>query len=453
MTPAARLQAAIEILEAFEASNQPLDRQLKASFAQRRYAGSKDRAAIAERVFGIMRQRAEFAWRMQGDTPRALVIASVLGDGGDPAALFTGEGYAPALLSDAERAAIAHAPSGELPLHVRGEFPAFLEAELRRAFANDAHLLSEMRALQHRAPIDLRVNTLKATRDDVLAALHAEGFDAQPTRYAPHGLRIPSGEGLAKLSRSTLFERGAFEFQDEASQIAAMLVSPKSGERILDLAAGAGGKSLALAALSHNRAEIAATDVRATALDQLRLRAKRAGAKMSIFSLSPASAGERVGVRGRRRESGIGDPGSERDGAHPIPDPRYPTSGFDAVLLDAPCSGSGTWRRQPELRWRLTPELLQERIATQDALLDEAVALVKPGGRLIYATCSILPCENEDRIAAFRVRHPDFTPLSAADIWREATHVAPPPGLAETFRATPHTTGTDGFFCAILQRA
>jgi len=178
------------------------------------------------------------------------------------------------------------------------------------------------------------------------------------------------------------------------------------------MAAGAGGKSLALAALSNNAAQILASDIRAAALEQLRLRAARAGAKIDIQA--------------------------------------EPKGRFDAVLLDAPCTGTGTWRRQPELRGRLTPSLLAKRIAAQDELLDRAAALVKPGGRLIYATCSILPSENQDRIAAFRTRHPDFVPLSAAEIWRRETQSPPPPGLADDFRATPFATGTDGFFVAVL---
>lgn len=415
MTPAARLQAAIDILEALERSDQPLDRLVRDWFRARRFAGAKDRAAIAERVFGVQRHRASLAWRMRSETPRALVIASLLNDGNAPETFFNGEGYGPAPLNDGERASIAEPPAGESPLHVRGEFPAFLEAELTRAFGAD--LLAETLALQARAPIDLRVNTLRRERSEVLAALKSRDFLAEPTPYSPLGIRIPSSAGASELGRGAMFESGAFEFQDEAAQIASLLCTAKPGERILDLAAGAGGKSLALAAQMKNQGEIVACDIRQTALQNLAARAARAG------------------VTNIRTRLIAGEP---------------PEGPFDAVLLDAPCSGSGTWRRQPELRWRLTLDVLNARMKLQDTLLDQAAACVPPGGRLIYATCSILPCENEDRIEAFLKRHPEFAIRPCADVWRESMQTTLPAG--SFFRASPLRTNTDGFFVAILLR-
>jgi 16S rRNA (cytosine967-C5)-methyltransferase len=409
MTPAARLQAAIDILDGLERSPHPADRFIRDFFRARRYAGSKDRAAVAERVFQVLRHRFSLAWAMQDESPRALVLAAVARDGGDPDTLFTGQPYAPAALTDAERKQLRSQPA-EAPLHVEGEFPAFIEPELTRAFGDN--VLREMTAFLDRAPTDLRVNTLKASRTDVLRVLTELGYDAAPTPYAPSGVRIASGG--AGLDRTREFQDGLFEFQDEAAQIASVLVAPRPGERILDMAAGAGGKSLALAALSNNEAASVASDIRASALDQLRIRATRAGAQITVQA-----------------------------------DPEGP---FDAVLLDAPCTGTGTWRRQPELRGRLTPALLAKRIATQDELLDRAARLVKHGGRLIYATCSTLPSENQDRIAAFRARHPEFVRESAAHIWTIETGTAPPPGMAEDFRATPRTTQTDGFYTATLIR-
>lgn len=418
MTPAARLQMAIDILEAMEKTEQPLDRLLKDWFRTRRFAGSKDRAAIAERVFTVQRHRMSLAWRMGAATPRALVLASVLAAGEDPAANFVGGGYGPAELSDAERTAIAGPPLGEAPAHVRGEYPEFLDAELRRVFGDT--LLDEMIALQARAPIDLRVNTLRRERGEVLAALIAQGFAAAPTPFAPQGIRIASGEGSAALGRSAMFESGAFEFQDEAAQIAALLCRARPDVRILDLAAGAGGKSLALAADMRGQSEIVACDIRQPALQELAVRAKRAGAANIKTHLL---------------------------------DPRRPlTETFDIVLLDTPCSGSGTWRRQPELRWRTTPERLAELVPLQDRLLAQAATHVKPGGRLVYATCSILARENEARVATFLGRNPGFKVLRADAVWRESAAGAPPPGMAEFFRASPFTTGTDGFFAAILRR-
>ena len=339
---------------------------------------------------------------MQGASPRALAIASVLDDG-EVEALFSGTGYGPAALSDAERAAVASPPLGEAPAHVKGEYPAFLEEELKRAFGD--RLPDEMLALQQRAPVDLRVNTLKTQRDAVMEALIAEGYAAQPTARSPLGIRLPAG--VTGLECTALFEAGAFEFQDEAAQVASLMCGAAPGMRVLDLAAGAGGKSLALAAQMKNEGEIVACDVRADALAELERRAVRAGAVI-------IKAKQNLPLPREGGEEGL--------------------SYFDIVLVDAPCSGTGTWRRQPELRWRLTPERLAELQAIQDALLARAAAYVKPGGRLVYATCSILPCENEDRIAAFLGEHP---------------------GLAvegEVFRASPLSTGTDGFFAAALRR-
>jgi 16S rRNA (cytosine967-C5)-methyltransferase len=410
MTPAARIQAVIDILGELEKTNQPVDRHLRDWGRAHRFAGSKDRAAIGERIYAIQRRRAWLTWRMGTDAPRALVIGSML-DEGDMEHLFSGGSYGPPVLTDAERVVIGAPPPGEPPPHVRGEYPEFLESELRRAFGDK--LPEEMAALQLRAPADLRVNTLKTTRDDVLIALRDEGYDANETPVSPFGIRIASGE--AKLGRSALFESGAFEFQDEAAQIAALLCDAAPEMRVLDLAAGAGGKSLALAAIMRNEGEIVATDIRFDALVELERRAARAGAAI---------------IRTAKELQGA----------------------FDVVLVDAPCSGTGTWRRQPELRWRLTRQRITDVMTTQDMLLTQAAAHVKPGGRLVYATCSILPCENEDRIAAFRKTHADFAVVPVSDVWRATVSPALPPRLEQFFRASPLATRTDGFFAAVLQK-
>lgn len=304
MTPSARLQAVIDILQGLDATAQPADRFLRDWFRARRYAGSKDRAAVSERTYAILRHRSSFAWQMDSKDARALVIASLLADGlpADAIAeLFDGKGYGPPALTDAERIAIPSPPREEAPLHVRGEFPPFLEAELARAFG--PALLDEMLALQSRAPVDLRVNTLKSSRATVLEALHAEGFDAAPIRYSPFAIRLASGEGAGKLSASSLFLDGAFEFQDEAAQIASLLCGAAPGMRVLDFAAGAGGKSLALAAQMKNTGEIVAHDITAARLKALAPRAARAGATIiqTCTDLSaPALAGEVASVASRR---------------------------------------------------------------------------------------------------------------------------------------------------------
>ena len=411
MTPAARLQMAIEILDGLEKTTQPADRFLKSWFRTRRFAGSKDRRAIAETVFGVQRRRASLAHRMGDEAPRALVIASLVEEGADIAALFVGGGYGPAPLSDTEQQAIA-TPVRPAPRWVTGEYPQWLDAELRRAFSD--RLPEEMAAFIGRAPTDIRVNTLKATRDAVIAALTADGLTCAPTAYAPHGIRIAGEAG--NLSQTPLFESGAFEFQDEAAQIAAHLCNAKPQQRILDLAAGAGGKSLAFAAAMNNSGEIVACDMRGEALFELEKRAARAGVTI---------------IKSIVLEDG------------PL-DHHQPSGLFDAVFVDAPCSGTGTWRRQPELRWRMSPARLAVLAQTQDKLLDQAASLVTPGGHLFYATCSILPVENQDRAAAFLARHSGFAPVNLAENWGSN----PPPGLGKDFRASPRRTGTDGFYCA-----
>ena len=419
MTPAARIQAAIDILDGLNESRMPADRFIRDFFRARRYAGSKDRASVTERVYATFRHRASFGWRMGGETPRALVIASLLKEDANVegiSALFSGDGYGPAILTDAERAAIVTPPFGEPAPHIAGEYPEFLESELQRAFGD--HMSDEMQAMLARAPIDMRVNTLRADREDVLAQLRELDFAAEAARYAPFGVRIPSGEGSAALGRSKLFESGAFEFQDEAAQIAVALAAPKPGSRVLDLAAGAGGKTLALAALMQNKGEITAHDIDEGRLRQIVPRAHRAG--VSIV----------------QTHAGAKPPGRP----------------YDLVFLDSPCSGSGTWRRQPENKWRLTQARLDELNALQDKLLDQAASRAAGTARIVYATCSILPCENEDRVAAFLERRPTFSVRPAAEVWRIATGGKPPPGTSEFLKATPRATGTDGFFAAVLSR-
>jgi len=420
MTPAARLQATIEVLESLEQTGQPADRFLRDWFRARRYAGSKDRAAVGERVFAILRRKASLGWRMQSSAPRALVIAALAEDGKTEAeidVLFDAARYAPAALSDAERVALANPPQDSPPLHVQGDFPEFLEPELRRAFGDN--VLAETQALRERAPVDLRVNTLKAARDDVLAVLRADGFAAEATLYSPHGIRIPAGEGLSALSRHAAYESGLFEFQNEAAQIASLLAQAKPGQRVLDLAAGAGGKSLALAAEMRNEGDIIASDIDGKRLSQVEPRAARAG----ITIIHPYLIVDEL-----------------------------PQGLFDLVFVDAPCSGSGTWQRQPELKWRISQRKLEELNAVQDSLLDQAAAKVVHEGHIVYATCSVLPCENEDRITQFLQRHPGFKTINAASIWQGINSTRAIPGVHDLFRVSPYLTGTDGFFASVLMR-
>jgi len=420
MTPAARIQAAIEILESLDKTAMPADRLLRNWFRARHFMGSKDRATVSQRVYDVLRHRASATWRMQRTDARALTIASLLREQQTAdaiAQLFAAGGYGPSPLTDDERNAIATPPTEPPPLHVQGEFPAWLEPELTRAFGED--LLDEMRAMQTRAPVDLRVNTLRASRHDMLVGLRSLNINAEPTRYAPNGIRIASGEGLSALQQTQFFQTGAFEFQDESSQIAAALCDAKPGQRVLDLAAGAGGKSLALAAAMQNKGSILAFDSDSTRLRQLGPRARRAGA--SIITATDKRGG-----------------------------PLWGDGKFDVVLVDAPCSGSGAWRRNPEAKWRLTPERLRELNALQAWLIDDGARHTRTGGRLVYATCSLLPCENTDVTESFLARNPKFRRLPAADIWSAAVPAPKPPETRDNFTATPLKTATDGFFVCIM---
>jgi 16S rRNA (cytosine967-C5)-methyltransferase len=382
--------------------------------------GSKDRAAVSERVYDVLRHRAFASWRMQRDDPRGLVIGSLLREeraSEQIAQLFSVGGYGPSPLTPDEAGVIACAPAESPPLHVQGEYPQWLEPELTRAFGDD--LRDEMCAMQTRAPVDLRVNTLRASRHDMLVGLRSLGLKAEPTAYAPNGIRIPTGEGLSALQQTQFFQTGAFEFQDESSQIAAVLCDAKPGQRVLDLAAGAGGKSLALAAAMQNNGSILAFDSDAVRLKQLGPRARRAGA--TIITATDKRGG-----------------------------PLWDNGKFDVVLVDAPCSGSGAWRRNPENKWRLTPERLKELTALQAWLIDDGARHTRPGGRLVYATCSLLPAENTDVIEGFLTRNPGFRQVSAVQIWSTAVSTAIPPGMRDNFTATPLKTGTDGFFVCIM---
>jgi 16S rRNA (cytosine967-C5)-methyltransferase len=302
---------------------------------------------------------------------------------------------------------------------VRLNYPQWLHAELAAAFG--ARLEAEVSALNLRAPLDLRVNTLKAKVGDVLAELQREGIGARPCRYSPIGLRV-SGGNDAKITKLDVYLSGRVEIQDEASQIAVLLAAAKPGDTVIDLAAGAGGKSLALAAMMQNRGRIYACDVDPARLSTIVPRAARAGAKIIECA---------------------GDPYAS---------PR-PPSGAGVVFIDAPCSGSGTWRRNPEAKWTLTQAKLDGYRAAQATLLDRAAELCANHGRVVFATCSVLPPEGPDQIAAFLARHPGWSVKAATDAWIAATTMAPPAGLKKFGALTPAQDGTDGFFVAVLARS
>ncbi|MCW5772032.1 MAG: RsmB/NOP family class I SAM-dependent RNA methyltransferase [Rhodospirillaceae bacterium] len=436
MTPGARIQAAIDLLDRIEApppgeAALPADAVLNAYFRSRRYIGAKDRRAVGDLVHRVLRERARIDWRLalpgdaaRGNRLRALYAAAEIQPDLSSAALAglcDGAAHRPAPLSAAERAALdaglqAAPPRPPEPWQAYS-FPAWLAPELERGFG--PALAEEMAALLQPAPTDLRVNSLKASRAAVQAALAAAGIAAAPTPFAPLGLRL---EGRANLAGLEAFRQGWFEIQDEASQLVAVLADARPGQRILDLCAGAGGKTLALAAAMQNRGHILAGDTDATRLARLAPRLARSGATIV-----------------ETRVLGGGDDA--------VPGP------FHRVLVDAPCSGSGTWRRHPDAKWRLTADRLDAYRALQAKLLAAGAAATARGGRLVYVTCSILPSEGRTRIEAFLAETGNaFRPLDAAAAWPDLVGGAAPFD-GPFMLLTPRRHGTDGFFAAILERA
>jgi 16S rRNA (cytosine967-C5)-methyltransferase len=430
MTPGARASAAIEILIDIADRKRPAAEALKDWGLAHRFAGSGDRAAIGNIVFDALRRRASSAYAMGEDSPRALVLRTLVASWGMApeavAALADGSRFAPGPLTPEELVGLQRALPAEAPSNVRGDYPEWLDPQFQRAFG--ARAAEEGAALAARAPVDLRVNTLKATWDKVLHALRR--FEAVPTPYSPLGVRIAAGSGPSRsphVEAEPAHGKGWYEVQDEASQIATRLSGAWPREQILDLCAGAGGKTLALAAAMENTGQLYAYDA-----DRMRLR--------PIFERL-----KRAGVRNAQ----VLDPGNTEALADLA-------GKMDRVIVDAPCTGSGVWRRRPDAKWRLSPQMLEARLAEQRAVLDQAAPLAKPGGQVIYITCSVLPPENRDQVDAFLIRHPEFSILPWAPLWEQAAFSAAPPqsadGSTETLLMTPRSFGTDGFFVAMLQR-
>jgi len=424
MRPGARQQAAIEILTSLETQRRPAADAVKDWMLSHRFAGSKDRAEIGDLVFGALRWKQSSAWRMGADTARAWVWGALRWGFGQSAEWIENsladDPHAPAQMTESERAALAADNIADAPAHVRGDFPEWLSESFTRAFGDSA--AEEGAALAGPAPLDLRANTLKTDRDKLIAALADSPKlkqPPQPTPHAPDGVRIPwsLGRTFAWASEQS-FVKGWFEVQDEGSQIAARVSGAEPGMQVADVCAGGGGKTLALAALMQNTGQIFAHDVDGARLAPLKARLDRAGVR-------------NVQIRAPLRSKDVLADLQQR---------------MDVVFVDAPCTGSGTWRRSPDSKWRLRPNALARRLEEQQQALALAAALVKPGGRLVYVTCSVLPEENEDAVAAFLGSYTAFAPVGLE-----------PAGLPAHARAiglqmTPRVTGCDGFYVAVLQR-
>ena len=417
MTPAARTQAAIELLSQIEAEGLPADAAVRAYTRQRRYMGSKDRRAVADLVFATIRARLALDWRIAqaggSPSPRLRVLAGLARDDFDAmAGLCDGSTYGPPALGEDERSLLTAVAGddAEPPANV----PAWLEPEMRRRFG--AAMEEELVALDGEAALDLRV-AAGHDRDAILAQLTSLGIAAEATPLSPHGIRV---SGRPRIDGLPAWQDGAIEIQDEGAQLVALLCEAAQARCVVDYCAGAGGKTLALAAL--------APDARLIACDN---DAKRLG------RLAPRLA--RAGIAGvESHVLGADEPLAE--------------ALAERVLVDVPCSGSGAWRRNPDDRHRLTADMLAAYTARQDEILAAAAPLVAPAGRLIYATCSLLPRENEDRIDGFLAAHSNFKRLDVRDVWRRVL-AAPPPDEGPDILLTPHRHGTDGFYVAVLERA
>lgn len=427
MTPAARLQAAAEVLDQLSSRRAPAEAVLKDWGRANRYAGSKDRRAIADKVYQVLRARERLAHLMDATNGRALVIGALhMLDGLDLDqidALYTGEGYAPPKLSETERARLTADP-GTAPQWLEAGLPAFVVERLKRVYG-DRWLAEAEGLMLPRAPIDLRVN---GDRDKLIAGLEMLGYRPEPTPYSALGVRLPA-DPPPNVRALPAFRQGLIEIQDEGSQLAAFLAGAKPGMTVVDYCAGGGGKTLGLLQVMNGEGTLIGSDVERTRLNNIKPRLARAGLTADLRQL---------GEHGEGMEDLEGQ--------------------ADLVLVDAPCSGSGVWRRRPETAHSLLETEVERLHTLQAAILSRASKLVKPGGLLAYATCSILPDENEDTAAEFEARHPEFKPRSIVDaldapqISRSGAEALAQMADGHRLRLSPATSHTDGFFVSLYRR-
>ncbi len=391
MTPGARLAAAISLLDEI-LGGEPAERSLTRWSRASRFAGSKDRAAVRDIVFDCIRQRRSFAWRSGAASGRGLVIAQQLPQAADFAALFSGDGFAPEPLTDLECAAIM-CEVKPAPEPIAYDYPDFLQEEIARSLGVDRQVV--LAAMQARAPLDLRVNMLRGTVAGAKVMLAQEGIAVEEHPLSPQALRVL--ENPRAVAGSRAYTSGLVELQDISSQAVALFAGAKPGMRVMDYCAGGGGKTLALAAQLGGQGLLMAHDINPGRMKDLPDRAARAGAKVALVATDDLTK-----LHGK----------------------------CDLVLVDAPCSGSGAWRRNPDAKWRIDASGLELLLQVQAEILDRAAKLVAPLGRLVYATCSLLRCENADQITAFQARNPTWM-------------------LQDEAKFLPPNAG-DGFYSAIL---
>lgn len=425
-----RIAAAIDVLADIEAHRRPVAEALKAWGLANRFAGAGDRAAIGNLVYDALRRKASHAWSMGADTPRAVVLSVAVREWGETVeglnAVFAGDQHAPAQITEDEAARLTAAdPLAGAPSHVRADVPEWTAPHLEASFG--ATWIEEGQALAGRPPLDLRVNTLKSSRDNMLKSL--DHLNPDETLLLPDGIRFPAGTRDSRTPNVQIeegFLTGGFEVQDFGSQIVATLVGARGNEQVLDLCAGAGGKTLAMAAMMQNKGQIFAFDSDRARLAPIYDRLTRNGVRN--VQVRPPKRGALDDLVGK----------------------------LDRVVVDAPCTGTGTWRRQPTAKWKLTPEQLAARVEEQRKILIDAVRFVKPGGMLVYITCSVLPDENGRQAGAFLAANPDFTAVPGNKAWmahfsgsKLRARFSPEGGVA----LSPLLTGTDGFYVIQFQRA
>ena len=411
----AQLARAETLLAELLSTSGPADAAVSRYFRAHRNLGQQDRAFVAETVYAVLRRRRSLEAAAQSAAPRDLAIAALVRVRGLSGRALEG------VLREGEDALVTRvraAKTDTFPPAVRADLPDWLWQRLEALHGQD-EALRLAQGLLNPAPLDLRVNLAKLSRDEVLERLRSSGIEGAPTPYSPAGIRLA---GKPAINRHPLFTSGAVEVQDEGSQLLAYLLAPRRGEMVADYCAGAGGKTLALAMLMRGTGRIYAMDVSAKRLAELAPRAARAG----VTSVHPLVLSGEGDARARRLAGKI-----------------------DRVLVDAPCSGFGTLRRNPDLKWRHGPQAIAELAAKQARILEAASRLLKPGGRLVYATCSILPEENEAVADAFGAAHAQFAPLSCRELLA-AQRIAL--DCAERLRLWPHRHGCDGFFAAAYER-
>jgi 16S rRNA (cytosine967-C5)-methyltransferase len=430
MQPGARLQAAIEILTEIMERGRPASIALADWGKAHRFAGSGDRAWIGNLVFDSLRRKQSLSYLMRSNTSRAVALAALRNGWNvsvqDIASFCSGDGFCPAPLTSEEESGLANSDLSDAPPWIQGDYPEWLHPSFSEVFGDSA--VAEGQALAARAPVDLRVNTLKATREKVLKAFARH--EATATPYSPVGVRLPPREGGARspnVEADLAHGRGWFEVQDEASQIAALLAGAGPRMQVADICAGAGGKTLVMAAQMQNTGQIYAYDSDAVRFRPIFERLKRAGAR-NVQTLAPGDESALAALEGR----------------------------MDLALIDAPCSGTGVWRRRPDAKWRLTSAQLAERTETQSALLERAARLLKPQGTLAYVTCSILPHENDEQIKAFLDHNPSFSVIDAKQ--RAAKVLSQSVTRSDNHNKlglllTPARQGADGFYIALLLKS